>query len=210
MVSQQLVHSLDRLLKWILKVSWLNLLMIGFTLLGLVVGGIFPAIVASLTVAKGWINKEEFSTWKVFKQVYKKEFFKVNLLGWLLTLIALILYLNYMVMVQMGDQLSVFVVFAYYFVIFVYLTVLAWIFPLYIQLNTSIWSLMKYAFIMGVSYLPRTLGIFLVVFCILYVSLSVPTMLLFFTGSLLALSIIFTVFHVLQKVPVKEELQANG
>lgn len=203
MVSQQLVQSFDRLLKWILKVSWLNALIIGFSLLGLVVGGVFPAIIASLAVAKGWINKEEFSTWKVFKKIYFQEFFKVNLLGWILTLFALILYVNYLVMLQLGDQLSIFVVFAYYFLIFVYFTVVMWIFPLYVELKTGVWSLIKHAFIMGVSYLPRTLGIFLVVFCILYVSLSVPAMLLFFTGSLIALSVTFTVHHVLQKIPAK-------
>src|SRR5690625_3749993 len=150
-MSEQLVFSLDRLLRWIIKVFWLHVLIIGFSILGLFIAGLFPAIVAALSVSKKWLDQEEFSIAKEFRKVYFQEFFKANLLGWVFALIGFVLYINYTVMVQMGDQLSVIVVFAYYFVIFVYMTVLAWVFPLYVHTKERLGTLIKNAFIMGVT-----------------------------------------------------------
>ena len=208
-MQEQLVFSLDRLLRWIIKIFWLHVLIIGFSIFGLFVAGLFPAIVAALSVSKKWLDQEEFSIAKEFKKVYFQEFLKANLLGWFFALIGLVLYINYTVMIQMGDQLSVFVVFAYYFIIFVYMTVLAWAFPLYVHKKERLGTLIKNAFIMGVTFLPRTIGIFVGVFIILYISLSIPTMLLFFTGSLLALFFMFVTYHVFEKVAIQNRLSVK-
>lgn len=208
-MSEQLVFSLDRLLRWIIKVFWLHVLIIGFSILGLFIAGLFPAIVAALSVSKKWLDQEEFSIAKEFRKVYFQEFFKANLLGWVFALIGFVLYINYTVMVQMGDQLSVIVVFAYYFVIFVYMTVLAWAFPLYVHTKERLGTLIKNAFIMGVTFLPRTIGIFVGVFIILYISLSIPTMLLFFTGSLLALYIMFITHRVFEKIAIQNRVSVE-
>lgn len=208
-MSEQLVFSLDRLLRWIIKVFWLHVLIIGFSILGLFIAGLFPAIVAALSVSKKWLDQEEFSIAKEFRKVYFQEFFKANLLGWVFALIGFVLYINYTVMVQMGDQLSVIVVFAYYFVIFVYMTVLAWVFPLYVHTKERLGTLIKNAFIMGVTFLPRTIGIFVGVFIILYISLSIPTMLLFFTGSLLALYIMFITHRVFEKIAIQNRVSVE-
>lgn len=208
-MSEQLVFSLDRLLRWIIKVFWLHVLIIGFSILGLFIAGLFPAIVAALSVSKKWLDQEEFSIAKEFRKVYFQEFFKTNLLGWVFALIGFVLYINYTVMVQMGDQLSVIVVFAYYFVIFVYMTVLAWAFPLYVHTKERLGTLIKNAFIMGVTFLPRTIGIFVGVFIILYISLSIPTMLLFFTGSLLALYIMFITHRVFEKIAIQNRVSVE-
>lgn len=208
-MSEQFVFSLDRLLRWIIKFFWLHVLIIGFSILGLFIAGLFPAIVAALSVSKKWLDQEEFSIAKEFRKVYFQEFFKANLLGWVFALIGFVLYINYTVMVQMGDQLSVIVVFAYYFVIFVYMTVLAWAFPLYVHTKERLGTLIKNAFIMGVTFLPRTIGIFVGVFIILYISLNIPTMLLFFTGSLLALYIMFITHRVFEKIAIQNRVSVE-
>lgn len=208
-MSEQFVFSLDRLLRWIIKFFWLHVLIIGFSILGLFIAGLFPAIVAALSVSKKWLDQEEFSIAKEFRKVYFQKFFKANLLGWVFALIGFVLYINYTVMVQMGDQLSVIVVFAYYFVIFVYMTVLAWAFPLYVHTKERLGTLIKNAFIMGVTFLPRTIGIFVGVFIILYISLSIPTMLLFFTGSLLALYIMFITHRVFEKIAIQNRVSVE-
>jgi len=93
-MSEQLVFSLDRLLRWIIKVFWLHVLIIGFSILGLFIAGLFPAIVAALSVSKKWLDQEEFSIAKEFRKVYFQEFFKANLLGWVFALIGFVLYIN--------------------------------------------------------------------------------------------------------------------
>ncbi len=201
MFGQQFVGSLDRILKIILQVAWLNLLWILFTLLGVVVAGFFPATTATISVARKWVqNKEEIAVFKTFKQFYKKEFLKSNIIGWILTAMAAILYVNYQVLIQLGDQVSIIVVFAFYFVIFLYSILVIWIFPLLSHYQSSIKQYFKNALIIGITRMPITILIGITIFFILYMSLRLPTMLLFCTVSLISLSLAFFSMRVFEKI----------
>lgn len=205
MFGQQFVQSLDQMLRIILKAAWLNLLWLFFSLLGIVVAGIFPATVASLAIARKWIMKEEIqSIRKEFWQRYKMEFFKSNIIGWILTLFGGILWLNYHAIIQMGDALPIFVVFAYYFVIIVYTITLVWIFPILCNYHNEVFAYFKQAFIIGITKLPQTLFMCMLIFVILYISLALPTMLLFFTISLISVSVMYVSRGVFTKLELKE------
>lgn len=205
MFGQQFAQSLDQLLRIILKAAWLNILWLFFSLLGLFVAGIFPATVASLAIARKWIAKEEVeSIRKEFFQHYKMEFIKSNIIGWILTLFAGILWLNYHAILQMGDSIPIFVVFAYYFIIIVYTITLVWIFPILSNYHNKVFAYFKQAFIIGITRLPQTLLICMIIFAILYASLALPTMLLFFTVSLISVSVMYVSKSVFTKLESKE------
>ncbi len=201
MFGQQLVDSLDQFLKWVLRIAWLNLLWITFSLLGLFVAGIFPATVAALNVSRKWRLKDtEFSVWKVFKSTYRKEFKTANIIGWIFTLIAGVLYLNYQVMIALGDTLPIVVPFAFYFIVFLYMITVLWIFPLITHYETNIKQYIKHAFIIGISKLHFTFGIGMVIFLMLYFSLDLPSMFFFITFSLLSVGTMLVAFPVFKKI----------
>src|SRR5690625_677721 len=82
MLGKQIVHSLDRYLKVILQMAWLNVLWFIFTLLGLVIGGVFPATTSAMSVAQKWLQDGKInSTYPTFKKTYKTEFKKSNFIG---------------------------------------------------------------------------------------------------------------------------------
>ncbi|MGN8645972.1 YesL family protein [Gracilibacillus sp. HCP3S3_G5_1] len=201
MFGEQLVGSLDRFLKIVVKVALLNFLWILFTLIGFVVAGVFPATTAIISVARKWIKDKELDeVFQTFKQAYKDEFVKANIIGLILTIMGAILYLNYHALLQLGDQIPVFVVFAYYFVIFLYSILVLWIFPLLSHYQSTIKQYFKNALIIGITKMPVTIAIGLTFFAVLYVSLSFPTMLLFCTVSLTAIATAFISLRVFEQI----------
>ncbi len=205
MFGQQFVGSLDRILKIILQVAWLNLLWILSTLIGLVVAGFFPATTAAISVARKWVQKkEDIAVYSAFKQAYKKEFIKSNIIGWILTAMATILFINYQALLQLGDQVPIIVVFAFYFVIFLYSILVIWIFPLLSHYQSSVKQYFKNALIIGIKRMPITILIGIIIFGILYMSLRLPTMLLFCTVSLISLSLAFFSMREFEKIDNKQ------
>lgn len=201
MFGEQFIGSLDRLLKIILQVAWLNFLWIIFSLLGVVVVGVFPATTAAINVARKWVQKKEVkSIYQLFKQTYKGEFIKSNIIGAILLFTAVILFINYHALLQLGDQTPIIVVFAYYFVIFLYGIILIWIFPLLSHYQTTIMQYFKNAFIIGISKMPITIAIGFAIFVIIYFSLELPTLLLFGTVSLIAVTVAFLTMRVFEKI----------
>ncbi|MCT2535393.1 YesL family protein [Aquibacillus koreensis] len=201
MFGEQIVGSLERFLRIVVRVAWLNCLWIAFTLMGLVFAGVFPATTAAISVSRKWVqNKEDVSVFQTFKKSYKKEFLKSNIIGIVLTFIAAILFLNYHALLQFGDQMPVVVVFAYYFIILLYSILVIWIFPLLTHYQSSIKNHFKNAFIIGITNLPITLLISLFIFIIIYISLEIPSMFIFCTMSLLAIIVSFLSMRVFEKI----------
>lgn len=200
-LGKQIVNSLDHLLKKLLQMAWLNFLWFLFTLLGLIIGGIFPATTSMITVARKWIQDGmDGSTYQTFKETYKETFKKSNLIGFYLAFITALLALNYYALLELGEQISVFIVFAYYFILIIFSCLLVWLFPLLSHYDAKIIQYFKSAVIIGLTKLPTTLAVMIFVLLIIYFSLMFPSLILFFSVSLIALSIAFFTDRVFVKI----------
>lgn len=203
MKSQQIVNSLDRIFTWITRLVVINLLWILYTLIGLIVGGVFPATVSVLKIFRKWIMGEgEFSIWRTFKQEYRSDFSKSNLVGWILTIAGIILYLNYAVIKSMGDLNIVFYV-AFYLVILFYMNLVIWSFPQLAHYNGKIKDVFKNSIILGFGRFHYTIAILVYIFIVLYISLSFPGILPFFTISIGTYGWIWISMKVFQKINIK-------
>ncbi|MBW8349485.1 YesL family protein [Bacillus sp. IITD106] len=181
MDGKQIVSSLDRMMYWIMRLAILNGLWFLFSILGLFLAGVFPATVAALGVARKWImGNDEIHIFQTFKEIYKQEFKNANLLGWILTIMGIVLYLNYRVMLNTADLLFI-IPFAFYLLVFFYSIIVVWSFPLMAHYEAK-WPLhVKNAFIIGISKIHYTLLLGMTIFIVLYISLKIPAFILFFS-----------------------------
>jgi len=203
MKSQQIVTTLDRIFTWITRLVVLNVLWFFYTLMGLIVGGIFPATLTVLKISRKWImGEDQFPIWGTFKQEYRKEFVKSNLVGWILTIAGVILYLNYLVLKGMGDMNIVFYV-AFYLIILFYLNLVIWSFPQLAHYNGKVKHFFKNAIILGFGRFHYTIAIMVYIFIVLYISLRFPGVLPFFTISIGTYGWIWMSMKVFQKVNIK-------
>ncbi|MFC0473702.1 YesL family protein [Halalkalibacter kiskunsagensis] len=185
MNGTQIVSSLDRILHWIVQLAVINILWFYYTLLGLFIGGVFPATLAALGLSRKLImGNTDIKMWKTFKQIYREEFIRSNLIGWLLTIIGGILYMNYLAIANSSEELLFVVPFAFYFILFFYIIVVIWVFPLLAHYQTSWFSYIRSAIIIGLTKIHYTLASGLVVFTVVYFSLDFPGLIPFFSISL--------------------------
>lgn len=171
---------------WIMKLAIVNLLWILFSLLGMLIFGFFPATIAMFTVVRQWIRKKyEIPIFHTFWKTYKTEFFKSNLLGIIFLLVSYITYINVRFLSYtegwVSDTISVF----YIGFIMIFITVLLYIFPVFCHYKGKILQYIKYAFIIGVSHPFITLLIGIAILFFYYLTLILPAIMLFFSGSAL-------------------------
>jgi uncharacterized membrane protein YesL len=195
------MNGLYTLTEWITRFAYVNILWIGFSLLGLVVFGISPATVGMFTIIRKWIMGEsDIPVFKTFWDSYKKEFLRSNGVGIVIALFAYIIFidLNYI-------KLDTFIQIPLYLIIFAIIMTLLYIFPVYVHYNVTFFQLFKNAFfIMMVN--PLSSIMMLVGFvALIFVMKFLPALLFFFGGSLSAGIIMSSCYLAFQKIEKKQK-----
>ncbi|KGA97632.1 hypothetical protein AJ85_09250 [Alkalihalobacillus alcalophilus ATCC 27647 = CGMCC 1.3604] len=190
-----------RAFEWIAKLAIVNILWVGFVLLGGIILGVFPATVAMFTLARKWINGEqELQISKEFWQTYKREFVKSNGLGFILTSLAVILFIDLYFFYHLESGMSQ--IFFYLFVViaFNYLVMTLYIFQVYVHYDLKLFQNIKYAFILGLSNPFHTFSMILcLILC--YIALEVaPASLLFFSVAPLSMMFMIIAHRIFNKI----------
>lgn len=180
MASAKLIPLLQ-LFNWIMRISYLNLLWILFTLIGLVFAGIFPATAASFSVFRKWLEEEEeFPVFKTFLNEYKEYFWISQMNGIIMIAAIVILYLD--ILYFSSDNSALFFFFRSFSVLLsIVFTLTAIIFfPVFAHYRLSSLKYWKYSFAL-VFIRPFQL-IFIVagIATIIIINVNIPTLLPFF------------------------------
>ncbi|MBM7570683.1 YesL family protein [Aquibacillus albus] len=204
MNGKGVVTTLDSILKWITRLAALNLLWIGYSLIGLLVGGVFPATVAALGLSRKWINGEnEVKSWMTFKQIYRQEFKVANLIGWILTLVGLVLYLNYRLIAASEGEIMIIIPFAFYLLLFFYSLIVIWVFPLLAHYQAHWFQHIKNAIIIGLTKLHYTFYCGLLIFTVAYYSLGYPGLIPFFSISVISVGMMWICMRIFWQLDEK-------
>ncbi|MCF6409092.1 YesL family protein [Pseudalkalibacillus salsuginis] len=188
MKGEEIVSTFDLIFSWIMRLAVLNVLWFLYSLLGLFVGGIFPATVAALGVSRKWINGElDIKVRRTFDQIYRQEFVNSNILGWLLFAVGVLLYFSYQVIVHSAGEITFIIPFVFYLVLFFYVIIVLWSFPLLVHYQATWFHQIKNALIIGLINLHYTFASGLVVFAVAYFSLVYPGVIPFFSIGVAAL-----------------------
>lgn len=185
MNGKAIVTSLDSILQWVTKFVVLNLVWFLYTARGFIAFGIFPATAAALRIMKKWLDGEhDIATNELFKQYYKEVYKDANKIGWTLSLIGAVLFLNYKTIADSGGEVWIGTIFGFYFITFFYLIIVAWSFPLLIRFENQWFKHLKSALIIGLVKIHYTIAIYSVMFSIIYLTLAYPGIIPFFSISL--------------------------
>ncbi|WP_444683898.1 YesL family protein [Alkalicoccus luteus] len=203
--------KVEEALRFISRFAWLNMIWIGFTLLGGVLLGLFPATYALFTMVQRWVRDgEQDGVGKQFKQVYKHKFWQANGAGWLLAVIGAVLFINYQVIVSAGGSLPLLVVLAFLFVVSFYALMLVMIFPVWVFYQGGIVQALGYTarFILG--RLHVAIGFAVIVWGGVYLSLAFPALILFFSGSVLAYMLAWFLNRSIERLTMKTQVKQEG
>ncbi|GAA0374383.1 YesL family protein [Bacillus horti] len=211
MEMKGIMGGLNRACEWIVRISLLNVLWVGFTLLGLVVFGIFPATVAMFTITRKWIQGDtELPIVKHFWTYYRQEFLKSNLLGLILILLGVILAIDLFFFRSLEGMMGTIIFYIMVAVAFNYLVMLFYIIPVYVHYDLKLLQYIKNALIIGMSNPLHTFAMVLAIVFIYYLLQVVPAAFLFLSAAPLSLIVMHSTNGIFTKIAERKQIQESN
>lgn len=202
------MNGLYALTEWITRFAYVNLLWIGFSLMGLGLFGISPATVALFTVIRKWIMGEsDIPVFQTFWGTYKKEFIRSNGLGIVLFVLAGIIFIDLYFM-KLGNSLQLTHI-PLYLIIFAIIMTVLYIFPVYVHYNVTFVQLFKNAFFIMMVNPVSNIMILIGFIAATFVMKFIPGLLFFFGGSISAGIIMASCYLAFQKIETKQKKEAQ-
>jgi len=141
-----LVDSIYSISNWILRFLYIHLLWMVFTVLGLVVFGVFPATVSLFAVMRKWLLGEtDLPIFPTFLSTYRQEFLKSNLLGLLLTFGGAVLYADLLALQHTSITFLQYLYFPVLFIALLYACSILHFFTMYVHYELKGLHLIKNA-----------------------------------------------------------------
>lgn len=177
--------------EWIVRLVWTNILWFVFIAAGLGVFGIMPATIALFTVTRRWkMGDLDVSILKVFKETFRKEFIRSNILGLIFAAIGVFLYIDLKIAENMEGTFSVILYVFISFIILLYLNAFIHLFPVYVHFEYLLRDYIKQSFIISLISPVSTILMAAGLFFIGYLIVNMPGLLPFISGVLPAYWII--------------------
>lgn len=159
---------------WVTRIFYVHVLWILFTVIGLGVFGIMPATAAMFAVVRKWIRGEDdFPIFKTFKDSFRAEFIKGNILGYILLAVGYILYLDLQfVRIQATIPFQaltylVMIIFLLYFIVLLY------VFPVFVHFKLTMVQYLKWPIGIGIMHPIITIFVVIALLATYYVTLVV-------------------------------------
>lgn len=145
---------------WLWEGMLLHFTWVIYTMRGAVVLGIFPSTAALFAVIRSWfqVEKDKEETGSLFKKYYVENFRMANALGWTLTIVGFMVYINSAVLLQVTNPAMKFI--GYGMVIFFFISVCLisiYMFPLLSHYQLNFTNYLLLALKLSIHFFPYTL-----------------------------------------------------
>ncbi|WP_430610425.1 YesL family protein [Enterococcus sp. DIV0876] len=168
----------------VMKFAYLNILWLGFTLLGVGIVGFFPATMTVCVLLRGYILDGEMEwTIKGFLACYQRLFIRSNSIGGICLLLVGAMAVNVQLMVTTQEQLLIWLRLPVLLTTLGALQLLLYIFPIAVQSIEPIHKLFFTACCLVLAYPLRTGKLLLSLLLICGVFFLFPVCLVLFSGS---------------------------
>lgn len=195
-----------RTCEWIWRLAYLNLLWFTFTLIGLVVFGFLPATVAMFSVMRKWFMKEpDIPIFSTFIKAYKKEFLKINGIGFVLALLAYVIFFNYHYLGTIDGLMKNIFTVGWYATVAVFVITLCYIIPAYVHYELKLFQYIKTALIIGLVNPFALLTLVVSIALLSYLFFLVPGLIPFFGVSTLGWIVMWCAHMSFERIERKKE-----
>jgi len=179
-----------------MKLAYLNLLWIGFSLAGGIIIGIMPATLALFAVIRKWLmGEKEIPIFQTFWHSYKSDFVTINMIGLVFVLVGFILAIDIYFFSTMHSLLSKSFLILFSILGFFYFITFLYLFPTFVHFELKGFQYVKYAMILGISNIIGTIVMVLGFVAISFVFIKLPATIIFFGMSILAVIIMWPAYR---------------
>ncbi|MCH1624359.1 YesL family protein [Fredinandcohnia quinoae] len=196
-----LVRGIYSISEWVLRLVYVNLLWIFFSMVGLFIFGLFPATIAMFAVVRKWVYKEtEIPVFKTFWTTYKSEFMKSNALGLVFFMISLILYFNMNIIHATTVPLFKLLYIPNLVIILLFVLTFLYVIPVFVHFEVPLVKVIKDAFFLMILNPKATFCMVTLSGTLCFILVKFPGLLPFFSGSLLAYLLMWFSKYVFLKI----------
>ncbi|MDQ0256730.1 putative membrane protein YesL [Evansella vedderi] len=202
-----LAGGIYKVCEWIMRLAYVNLLWILFSVIGLIVFGFMPATIALYTVIRKWMMKEmSIPVFRTFFSAYKKNFIHGNIIGLFAMIIGYVLYINFQFISFINEWNFAYLLLtsSQIFIAILYLILLLYLIPVFVHYELSLLQQFKYAILLGLTNLHITISMVLILILVYFVFNLIPGLLFFFGISLGAYFIMVLTLRVFNKISANE------
>ena len=206
----ELSDGIYKICRKIMNLVYLNFLWIFFSILGLLIFGVFPATVALFSVCRQLIRgDEDIHITTFFWTTYKKEFIKANSFGVIFMIFYFILYIDFFMIFQWGGFLQ-YLFWPLVLITLILIMITVFFFPVYVHFQLSYWQYFKQAFLCSVV---SPMAIIAIVFytLLIYILFNiVPGAIPLIAVSLLAMIMMHTALNAFNKIARQQRIEVQS
>ncbi|TFJ93086.1 YesL family protein [Lentibacillus salicampi] len=198
--------TLYKIMEWIMRFAYIQLLWIGFTLMGLVILGFFPSTVAMFAIIRGWLRgKTDSRIFPVFWQYYKHDFVKANLFGMPVIAVMLLIGINiFYIQIDMTNYLSWTYMPLFAFMLLC-LICLFYLFPVFVHYDLNISGMIKNTLLIMLVSPVQTFLMIVCLTALFLVMRTIPALAFIFGGSIYAFITMWLALHAFNRVERKKQ-----
>lgn len=195
---------------WMMRLAYVNLLWILFTLMGAVVAGFSPATAAAFSICRRWMrSEEEFPVFSSFWKEYKQSFIRSQGYGWISLLLLLVLYLDFLYFSSKSS--TVFFIFSAIAILLTIIVAMAilYIFPVYTHYRLNFFQYWRYSLSIAMIHPLQTLFTALGTVTISAILLKLPSLFPFFGASAIIGWLTWRTQKIVMKIDEVKEVAAS-
>src|SRR5699024_3155641 len=170
---------------WTMRLAYLNVCWVVFTLLGLGIFGFMPATTAMFAIVRKWHNGEtDIPVFSTFWETYRTEFLKTNAIGLVLLVVGYVLIVELHILSAQESMVYYIVSFLFITSLSIFLFIFTFFFFIFIHFNLKTIDYLKCSFIIGIFhpiFIVCMLGFIWCAYSLIW--LSLPALFFFFGGS---------------------------
>jgi uncharacterized membrane protein YesL len=198
-----------KLCDWIMKLAFINLLWLVFSILGLVIVGFFPATMAMFAIIRKLLMGDlDVPIFKTFWVSYKNDFVKSNLLGLILAILGYFFYIDVHILQNTSGLINL----IYYPVLLVwlgYILTVCYVFPTFVHYDLKVQQVLKTSFLIMLTNPLSTVLMAIGSIAIYFLMTTVPGLIPLFGGSVLSVVIMWSSFFAFSKIERNQEVASN-
>lgn len=203
------MHAINKVLEWITKMAYLNVLWMSFTILGVVVVGLFPSTTATFSVVRKWvIGETDIPVFKTFWDSYKKSLLKSNLLGYMLLLFSLILYIDIRIFNESSNSFVNLLAIPTIGITIVFILTTFYIFPTFVHYEIKLIQVIKNSFLIMIINPFQTAIMIVGITTIGFIFMKLQGLIPIFSVSVLAFVIMMPAVQAFNKVAQSDQSSA--
>jgi uncharacterized membrane protein YesL len=193
----------------ILRLVYINILAIVFSLAGLIIFGFFPSLVATFYLMRKWLMGEsDLPITKTFVKMYRQSFIRSNMLGLLFVSVSGLLYINLSIADIIPNDLIHLSYYPIFTVLLVFVSCSLLTIPISLHYQVTFRSLVKHSFLL--LFVRPLLTVLLVGSVVVYILLLkvVPGLFLFIGISVFAWLVLFYSLKIFRSVSFSNKVES--